>query len=148
METVIRATLIYFIMLVIFRLSGKRTLSELTAFDFILLLFISEALQNALTGNDPSLTAALLVVLTLIGLDVLLSFIKQRFPAIERYVDGLPIILVEDGQCHHERMRRSRVDEDDILAAARIGQGLERLDQIKYAVLERSGGISIVPKPK
>lgn len=146
MESVLRAVVIYIFLMVILRLSGKRTFSELTTFDFILLLIISETTQQALLGEDFSITNAIVVIFTLVGLDVALSFIKQRFKSVERLVEGVPLVILENGKPLIERMTRSRIDEEDILAAGRSSHGLTRLDQIKYAVLERSGGISIIPK--
>jgi uncharacterized membrane protein YcaP (DUF421 family) len=145
-ESVVRAFVTYAVLLLIFRVSGKRSLAQITAFDFILLLIISEAIQGALNENDYSLTNAVLVVTTLIGLDVALSFLKQRFRLLDRWLDDMPLVLVEDGTPLLDRMRRVRVDVDDVLAAGRELQGLERMDQIKYAVLERNGGISIIPR--
>ncbi|HEX3053012.1 MAG TPA: YetF domain-containing protein [Aggregatilineaceae bacterium] len=147
MFTILRSTVVYLFLLLLFRLTGKRSLAQITSFDFILLLIISEAIQQAMLGEDSSMTNAFLIVITLVGLDVGMSLIKQRAPKIEKWMDGLPLILVEDGQPIQECMEKARVNEQDILSSAREKQGLERMDQIKYAVLERSGGISIIPKP-
>jgi uncharacterized membrane protein YcaP (DUF421 family) len=148
MDSVIRAAVVYVVLLVLFRIAGKRMLSEMTAFDFILLLIISEAVQQALLADDNSMTNGFLVVFTLVGLNIALSLVKQRSPGIERLLEGLPVVIVENGQPLRERMDKSRVDEEDVLQAARQLQGLERMDQIKYAVLERSGGITIIPKAR
>jgi uncharacterized membrane protein YcaP (DUF421 family) len=146
MDAVIRAVLIYFFVWLMFRIAGKRTLAEATTFDFVLLLIISEATQQGLLGEDFSVTNACLVITTLVGLDIAMSLLKRWSPRLERMVDGQPLILVDDGRVLKQRMHRARVDEDDILEAARRLQGLERLDQIRFAVLEQSGGITIVPK--
>lgn len=145
MEPVLRASAVYVFLLVVLRAAGRRTLAEATTFDFVLLLIISEATQNAMIGDDFSLTNAFLVILTLIGLDIAFSLGKQRWAGLGKWVDGVPTVLVENGQPIGNRMARSRVGIDDILEAARRQHGLERMDQIKYAVLERSGGISIIP---
>jgi len=143
---VLRAAVIYFFLLAVFRLAGKRTFSQMTSFDFVLLLIVAEATQQALVGNDYSLTQSLLVIVTLVGIDIFLSLVKQRFPRIEKWVDGVPLVIVENGRPLKHLMDKERVDEKDILAAARETQGLERMDQIQFAILERSGGISIIPK--
>jgi uncharacterized membrane protein YcaP (DUF421 family) len=145
METIVRAAVIYVALLVIFRIMGQRSLSQITTFDFVLLLIISEAIQNGLVGQSYSVTNALLLILTLVGIDLALSELKQHSPRLEKWMEGLPVILVDEGRLLHDRMNKARVDESDILTAARQAHGLERLEQIKYAVLERSGGISIVP---
>ena len=147
MEPVLRATAVYVFLMVVFRATGRRTLGEMTPFDFVLLLVISEATQNAMVGDDFSLINGALVILTLVGLDIGLSLAKRRWERLDRWINGVPTILVEDGRLLTGPMRRARVEADDILEAARKLQGLERVDQIKYAVLERNGGISVVPKP-
>lgn len=129
----------------VFRVAGRRTLAEATTFDFVLLLIVAETTQQALLSDD-SMTDAGLLIVTLVGFDVLLSLLKQRFTWLDRWLDGTAIVLVEDGRCHRDRMQKVRIDETDILEAAHQTRGLERLDQIKYAVLERGGSISIIPR--
>lgn len=144
MDAVIRAVVLYGFMLVIIRAAGKRTLGEMTNFDFVLLLIISEATQQALMGaDDYSITHALLVIGTLVGLDVIVSLVKQRWPLVQKLVEGTPLVLIENGVPIQKHLDHSRIDRADILAAARLA-GLERLEQIKYAVLERNGTISII----
>ena len=145
MDSVIRAFVVYAILLVLFRLAGKRTLAEVTTFDFVLLLIISEATQQAMVDGDNSMTNSILLVGTLIGLNILMSVLKQRFGFVERVLDGMPLLIVEHGKPLQHRMAKERVDIDDVLDAARESHGIERLDEIKYAVLERDGKISIIP---
>jgi uncharacterized membrane protein YcaP (DUF421 family) len=145
-ESIVRGLIVYLFLLVVFRLAGKRTLSETSSFDLVLLLIISETTQQAMVDNDHSMTNAALLIFTLVGIDVLLSIVKQWSPAVERWVDGVPLVLVRDGEPLLDRMNRERVDENDILEAARQLHGLESLSQIKYAVLERGGKISVIPK--
>ena len=146
MTTVFRAAIIYVSLLLIFRLLGRRALAQITTFDFVLLLIISETTQQAMIGDDFSITNAVLCILTPVTLDLLLSLWKRRWPRLERYVEGMPLVIVENGVPLRERMKKARVDEQDVMTAARATQGLCRMDQIRYAVLERSGGISIIPK--
>jgi uncharacterized membrane protein YcaP (DUF421 family) len=146
MDSVLRGVATYLIVWLVFRVAGKRSLAEITTFDFVLLLIISETTQAALLSNDNSMTNSLLLIVTLLGLDVSLSLWKQRSPRVEKLIDGVPLVIVSDGVLLRDRMEKERVDEGDVLAAARQLRGLERIDQIKYAVLERNGGISIVPR--
>lgn len=146
MDSVIRGAAIYLFLLVVFRISGQRTLAQITTFDFVLLLIIAEATQQGLLGDDFSVTNAFLVITTLVGLDIFLAFLKDHSRTADRVLDGLPLVLVVDGVPLKERMEKAQVDESDVLSAARELQGLERMEQIRYAVLERSGGISIIPK--
>ena len=146
MDSVLRAATIYIALMIIMRVAGKRSLAQITTFDFVLLLIIGEATQQALLGQDFSVTNAIIVIVTLVGLDIGLSLIKRHSKTIDKVLDDVPLVIVEDGVPLKDRMAKARVDEEDVLSAARHLQGLERLDQIRYAVLERSGGISIVPK--
>lgn len=146
METFFRALVIYAALMLVLRGSGKRSLAQITSFDFVLLLILGESTQQALIGEDFSITTGVLLVGSLVGIDMTLSFLKEQSASLATWLEGRPLVIVSEGQPLHERMRKSRVDLGDVLAAARERQGLERLDQIKYAVLERSGGISIVPK--
>lgn len=139
MDIVLRALSIYLILMLIFRISGKRSLSQITTFDFVLLLVIGEATQQALLGDDFSITNAALAIVTLLGIDIGLSLLQQRFPAIGPWVEDVPLVLVSDGSLLKQRMDKAHISESDILEAAREKQGLERMDQIKYAVLERQG---------
>lgn len=145
MESVVRATLVYLFLMVLFRIAGKRTLAQMSAFDVILLLVIGEATQQSLLGEDFSLTNALLVIGTLVGLDIFLGWAKQSSPAVERVLEELPLVVVVDGKPLRERMAKEHLDEADILNAARKTHGIGRMEQIRYAVLEPEGGISIIP---
>jgi len=147
-DSVLRAAAIYLVLLVLFRVAGRRTLSEMTSFDFVLLLVIGEATQQALLGEDFSLINAVLVIVTLIMLDVLISWVTQRSRIAGKLVEGVPMVIVADGKPLHDRMRKARIELADVLEAARHTQGLERMDQIKYAVVETSGGITIIPKER
>lgn len=146
MDAVLRAAAVYVVLLLVFRIAGRRTLSEITTFDFVLLLIIGEATQQGLVGDDFSLTKAFLVIIALIGIDIAFSLVKERSSLFSKLVDGLPTVIVENGKPLVERMQQARVDESDVMEAARQIQGLERIEQVKYAVLEVSGKISIIPQ--
>jgi len=146
MESILRGLAVYLFLLIIFRICGKRSLAEITTFDFVVLLIIAETTQQALLGEDFSLINCFLLVSTLLSAELLLSVWKRRHPLVDKVLDGVPLILLDNGKVLEDRLRRNRVNPDDILTAAREKHGLERLDQIRFAVLERSGGISIVPK--
>lgn len=145
MDAIVRAATVYLFLLIVFRMAGRRSLSEMTSFDFVLILVIGESTSNALIGDDFSVTKAMLVIITLVAIDVGLSLIKGQSSTISKLLDGVPMVIVENGTPLDERMKRARVDEEDVLEAARKRQGIESLGQIKYAVLEIDGGISIIP---
>ncbi len=145
MDTVIRALCTYFFLLMVFRIAGRRTLGEMSAFELVILLIISETTQQALLDSDPSMTNAGLAILTLIMAALAMSLLKQRWPGLQTLAEGRPVMLVENGELMADALREARIGADEILVAARSNQGLERMSQIKYAVLETGGGISIIP---
>lgn len=146
MNPVVRGLAVYLFLFIIFRIVGKRTLSEMTTFDFVLLLIISETTTDALIGEDYSLMACFIMVSTLIGTEFLFSLLKEKFRWFDVMSDGAPLVIVDNGKPLKKRMDKARVDEGDILESARQLHGLERMDQIKYAVLEKDGSISIIPQ--
>lgn len=148
MDSVLRAAAMYLALMVLFKIAGRRSLAELTTFDFLLLMIIGEATQQALLGNDFSLTNSMLVIVTLIVIDVGLSLLKQRSQWVSQLIDGGPTIIVENGKFLHKRLRHARLIEADIMEAARSSQGIETLDQIKFAILERNGKISVIAQER
>ena len=145
MEPIIKAVVVYAVIWALIRISGRRTLAEMTAFDFVLFTLIGGAVHRALTGQDFSLTNAFLIVVTLIGIDVALSFARRDWSMAAKIIKGVATIVVEDGRPLLWRLRRARITEDDVLSAARRNHGLENMQQIKFAILEASGEISIIP---
>jgi uncharacterized membrane protein YcaP (DUF421 family) len=145
MDTVLKTILVYFALLCMLRLAGRRTIGQLSSFDLVVTLIIGGATQRALLGQDYSVVNALLVVTTLIVLDVGISLIERDWPTFAKLVNGNPLIVVERGRLLRDRMRRARLTEGEVLSVARR-HGLERLDDVKYAILEASGDISIIPE--
>jgi uncharacterized membrane protein YcaP (DUF421 family) len=145
MDSVLRAFAMYLVLMVLFKIAGRRSLAELTTFDFVLLMIIGEATQQALLGDDFSLTNSVLVIVTLIAIDVGLSLLKQRSDWVSKLIDGGPTIIVENGKLLSNRLRHARLVEADVMEAARSSQGIETIDQIKFAILERNGKISVIP---
>ena len=143
--TVGRAAGVYVFLLVVFRITGRRTLAQVTNFDLILVLIIGDATQQALIGDDFSVTTGVVAVSTLVVLDVALSWAKQQRHPVDVLVDGLPLPLVVARTLRPEQMASEGVTTDDLLMAARQAHGLTRLDQIDHAILESNGAISIVP---
>lgn len=146
MDSVLRAIATYVFLLVVLRIAGKRTLSQTTTFDFVLLLIISETTQQAMVDSDHSVTNAFLLIITLVGMSIILSVLKQRYPKLDLLLEGAPLVLIDRGRLLKDRMAKCRVDETEILSAARSTQGLAGLSQIEYAILERDGNISIIPR--
>src|SRR5688572_16904708 len=104
MELIIRSAVIYFILLIVFSIAGKRQLAEVDTFRLVLILIISEATQEALIDQNHSLTGAVLVICTLVVLEMVMSFLKSRFHSVEKLVTGGPLVLIDRGKALEERM--------------------------------------------
>lgn len=146
MIPVVRALAIYVFLMVLLRVMGKRTLAEVTVFDFIVLLIISECTQQAMSGNDFSVTNAAILVLTLVLLQRGSDWLAKRSARADKVLNDMPVIVVQDGRPVDEWMRRNDLSVDEILQEARRSQGIGTMDEIRYAVLERDGGISVIPR--
>lgn len=146
MDAVLRGVAVYLVLLLLFRLVGKRALSQVTTFDFVILLVVGEASQQALLGEDFSVVHAALVIATLLLLERLADYLSWRFGWFRRATESVPVVLVEDGRVLRSVLDRFHLTEHDVIEAGRKAHGLERLDQVKWAVLETSGGISVVPR--
>jgi len=131
---------------VVFKIAGRRALLQMTSFDLILLLIISEATQQALLGEDFSVTGAMLTIITLVVIDMLFGVAKKYISGAESMLDGSPVILVVHGELQNEKLKKVDVSCDDILVSARQNHGIYQLEKIKYAILERNGHISIIPE--
>src|SRR6187397_3495867 len=114
MDSVVKAVIVYLGLWLLIRLTGRRSLGQLTAFEFVLFLIIGGATQRALLGQDYSLTNAFVVIATLVGMDILLSLIERDSPLMRKILTGLPMIVVENGRPLRGRIRRARLTEDEI----------------------------------
>ncbi len=148
MNPVIRGIVVYLFLFLLLRIMGKRSLSETTTFDFVVLLIISEVTQQAMIDSDNSLTASFILIATLLGMDLLFTLIKKTSKKFEKVAEGAPLIIVDHGKPLKERLNKTKIDEDDVMQAARSNNGLEKMEDIKYAVLEIDGSISIIPYEK
>ena len=146
MDPILRAAAAYVFLIVLLRLAGRRTLGELTPFDFVVLLLVGDFMREPLVRDDPSFVRGSILCATLVGLDIVLAAVKTRSQRVGRWLEGVPVVLVRDGQPLLDVMRRARIGEEDVLAAARTHRGLERMAQIRLAVLERTGVISVIPE--
>lgn len=143
MVTIVNAAIIYWVLLFALRLVARRSPNMMTPFEIILLFLMGGMGMQAIVGNDHSLTNAVLGIATVVMMHVLVASLKGWSERFGRIVDGTPVIVFGKGQWQREKMWRLRIHEQDVMAAAR-GQGVERLEQIKYVVVERNGGISVL----
>jgi uncharacterized membrane protein YcaP (DUF421 family) len=145
MDSVLRGLTIYFFLLLVFRVSGRRTLSQATTFDLVLLLIISEVTQEAMVDDDHSITNGIILILTLVMTSLGLSELKQHFPRLKYLLEGSSIMIVRNGKLLKNRLDELRVDKEEVLEAARAAHGLESLAEIKYAFVEPNGEITFIP---
>jgi uncharacterized membrane protein YcaP (DUF421 family) len=145
MDIVIRAAIAFLFILLLTRVVGRRELNTLEPFDLILLVTIGDLVQQGVTQNDFSVTGLVLAIGTIAVLTVLFSYLPWRFRVLRPVLEGEPVILVEDGNVIEKSLRRHRLTEEEIAAEARYQQ-IDRLEKIRWAVLETSGKISFITK--
>ena len=146
MDLALRAIFLFFFVFALTRMIGRRELSGLEPFDLILLIVLGDAIQQALTQDDYSVTGALIVVSTLAVLQVLTSYLGFRFEKLRPLLEGDPIVIVQDGKPVEKNLRRERLAVDEVLEEARTQAQISSLDEIEWAILETSGNISFVKK--
>jgi uncharacterized membrane protein YcaP (DUF421 family) len=140
---VLHAAAAYWILLFSVRLIGRRTASQMAPFDLIVLFLFAGITITAVLGEERSFTAAISAICTIGLMHITVSALKARWDWFGRLVDGTPVVLFERGRWHEDRMKSMRIQESDVMAAARQ-RGLQRLEQVRYAVAERDGKISII----
>jgi uncharacterized membrane protein YcaP (DUF421 family) len=143
MGTILRAAFGYCFLVFMIRVVGRRPGKQMTPFEYVLIFFIGGLVLSPVLGDDRSISNAMCVIITVAMMHVLFAWLKQISPRFGRIVDGTPLILLEKGERHVETMDKMLIQDSDIMAAAR-DKGLMRFDQIKYAILERNGEISII----
>ena len=145
MDLVFRAAAAFIFIFAITRLIGKRELSSLEPFDLILLVVTGDLVQQGVTQSDYSVTGAFLVIAVIGLMTVAVSYLSFRVPPLRHVLEGEPVVLVENGRPIGANLRRERITLDELAETARLQQ-VESLDDVRLAVLETNGGISIIPK--
>ena len=145
MDIVGRGVVVFLFLYLLMRMMGRRELSSLEPFDLILLIILGDAVQQGLTQDDYSLTGAMLAVGTIGVLQVATSYANYRFPRLRTFLDGEPIVVVQDGKPIEKNVKRERLTIDDLAEAARR-EGIAKLDDVAWAVMETSGQISFIKK--
>jgi uncharacterized membrane protein YcaP (DUF421 family) len=145
MDLVIRAAVIFFFIFLVTRIAGRRELSALQPFDLILLVVMGDLVQQGITQSDESVTGALIVISTITLLSVLVSWVSYRSGRVRLVTAGESIILVEHGDVIERNLRRERLTRGDLEEEARRQQ-VSSLSDIRWAILERDGSISVIPK--
>ena len=144
-ELVIRATTVFLVLFFMFKIWGKKHIGEMAPFDFLILLIMSEALQNSLVNNEPSITGGLLVVLTLMLLASIMSILSFYSRKAERFLEGTPKVLIRDGKLMEEVLKQLRISLPELLESIREN-GIIHLHDVALAMLEANGKISVIRK--
>jgi uncharacterized membrane protein YcaP (DUF421 family) len=145
MDIAIRATVLYFFLVFVTRVIGRRELSSLSPFDLILLIVLGDAIQQGLTQDDYSVTGAIVAVATIATWQVLTSYLSFRSRAARRVLEGQPIVIAQDGKLIPENLRRERLTADEVAEEMRLQQ-IASIEQVQWAILEPSGSISFVER--
>ncbi len=146
-EFILRAVVVYTVVLGMVRLGGKRALGQITPFDVLLIVLLGNAVQNALLGSDTSLGGGLLLAATLILLNYAVGWLTTRSRRMERLIEGEPVVIARDGRLFDSVLRREQVTRADVEAALRQ-QGCLGVDEVALALLENNGHITIIPRQK
>jgi uncharacterized membrane protein YcaP (DUF421 family) len=144
-ELILRAVAVYLFLIVLLRLTGKRQVGQLAPFDLVLLLVLSNAVQNAMNAGDNSLIGGMLSAATLVGLNFLVGFATYRSKRLERLIEGRPEVLVHNGKLYDKVMARAQLTHHELDAALRQA-GCASLGEVRFAMLENNGSITVVPR--
>jgi uncharacterized membrane protein YcaP (DUF421 family) len=145
MDIVFRAAVVFFFIFLITRVVGRRELSSLEPFDLILLIVTGDLVQQGVTQNDYSVTGALTAIGTMAGLTVLVSYLSFKSSRMRKALDGEPIVLVMNGRLLEGNLKRQRMTRSELEAEVRLQQA-ESIEDVKLAVLETAGNVSVIPK--
>ena len=145
LEILLRTAIIYFVVLIGIRIAGKREVGQMTPFDLVLLLLIANAVQNAMTGPDTSVTGGLVAALTLLTLNGIVTATVRGNRRLRRMVQGSPTLLIHSGHIQHVNMEHEHLSCDELFQALRE-HGISTVEEVHLAVLEIDGSISVLKK--
>ncbi len=142
-ELVLRGLIVYVFLLILLRVTGKRQVGQLAPFDLVLLLVLSNAVQNAMNAGDNSLVGGLISAVTLVAINYLISVATFRSKKLEAIVEGRPQVLIHNGRLFEDVLRSAQLTQHELHAALRQG-GCSCVDEVQTAVLENNGSISVI----
>lgn len=144
-ELILRGVVVYVFLIVILRVTGKRQVGQLAPFDLVLLLVLSNAVQNAMNGGDSSVLGGVISATTLVGLNYLVGYLTYRSKALEALIEGRPQVLIHNGVLFEDVMARAHLTHHELNAALRQA-GCASVQQVHTAILENNGSISVTPR--
>jgi uncharacterized membrane protein YcaP (DUF421 family) len=143
MDLVIRATVVFLVILIVTRAVGRRELSSMEPFDLILLVVIGDLVQQGVTQSDNSVTGAITVICTMAVLTVVTAYLSFRFKRLRPLLEGDPVLVISDGRVLERNLHRQRMTVEELAAEARL-QSIGSLADVRYAVLESNGRVSFL----
>ena len=146
-EFVLRGIIIYLFLIVLLRLTGKRQVGQLAPFDLVLLLVLSNAVQNAMNGGDNSVIGGMISAVTLVGLNWIVGLLTYRSKKLEALVEGRPDVLIHNGKLFEQALKRAKLTQHEVMCALREA-GCATIEEVQAALLENDGSISVIPKSK
>jgi uncharacterized membrane protein YcaP (DUF421 family) len=146
-EFVLRGIIIYVFLIVLLRLTGKRQVGQLAPFDLVLLLVLSNAVQNAMNGGDNSVIGGMISAVTLVGVNWIVGVLTYRSKKLEALVEGRPDVLIRDGKLFQQTLERAKLTHHELMTALREA-GCASIDDVRAALLENDGSISVIAKSK
>jgi uncharacterized membrane protein YcaP (DUF421 family) len=141
-EFIARAIVVYIFLLVVLRLTGKRQVGQLAPFDLVLLLVLSNALQNSMNGGDNTVTGGVISAVTLVSVNWLIGYATFRSKKVGRFIEGRPQVIVHNGHVYRDVMQSERLTQDELDAAIRLA-GCASIHDVHFAILENNGQISV-----
>ena len=144
-ELILRSGVVYVFLLVLLRITGKRQVGQLAPFDLVLLLVLSNAVQNSMNGGDNSLVGGLISAATLVGLNKVVGDLTYRNKKLEAIIEGRPQVLVHNGMLFQDVMEKAKLTHHELNSALRQA-GCECVEEVHSAILENNGAISVVPR--
>ena len=141
---IVRGVIVYAFLIVILRVTGKRQVGQLAPFDLVLLLVLSNAVQNAMNGGDNSLTGGLISATTLVALNWLVGWATYRSKRLEALIEGRPLVLIHDGQVHYDALNKVKMTIHELKAALRA-EGCARETDVRFAIVENNGHVTVIP---
>lgn len=147
MDIVARATVMFFVMFLLLRLLGKRELTQVTPFELVLLIVMGDLIQQGVTHNDFSMTGAVLAICTIAFWALALSWLSYLSPRAEKWLEGEPCVLIQDGRVIEGHMRRDRITRAELETEMRLA-GIAHIADVAWAILESNGKISFIGKNK
>jgi uncharacterized membrane protein YcaP (DUF421 family) len=143
-DVALRTAIVYIFLVVAIRISGKREVGQMSVLELVVILIMSDAVQNSMVGENVSIWGGLVAVTILLTLDFALRSVSLRWPRVRKAIQGEPRLLVRDGKILDGALREEDIGRDEVEAAVRA-HGIERVDQVALAVLETDGSISVIP---